>query len=153
MKEQGGSLKPTMVTLSSLVLALDKAGQKEIAQSFYKEGVQRKIVNPWRFTRDQNDEKVRAMDLHKFSAAMARAAVRSHFETMLMNARPIIVDDLIIIVGKGLRSTEEPVLMPAVQKLLEHEYGIQAKFQANNRGRLVVDVDTLRAFVTTKSWR
>jgi pentatricopeptide repeat domain-containing protein 1 len=153
MKEQGGSLEPTMVTLSSLVLALDKAGQKEIAQSFYKEGVQRKIVNPWRFTRDQNDEKVRAMDLHKFSAAMARAAVRSHFENMLMNARPIIADDLIIIVGKGLRSTEEPVLMPAVQKLLEHEYGIEAKLQANNRGRLVVEADALRAFVTTKSWR
>jgi pentatricopeptide repeat domain-containing protein 1 len=153
MKEQGGSLKPTMVTLSSLVLALDKAGQKEIAQSFYKEGVQRKIVKPWRFTRDQNDEKVRAMDLHKFSAAMARAAVRSHFESMLMNARPIIADDLIIIVGKGLRSTEEPVLMPAVTLLLKHEYGIQAKLQANNRGRLVVEADALRAFVTTKSWR
>jgi DNA-nicking Smr family endonuclease len=93
------------------------------------------------------------MDLHKFSAAMARAAVRSHFESMLMNARAIIADDLIIIVGKGLRSTEEPVLMPAVLMLLELEYGIQAKVQADNRGRLVVEADTLRAFVTTKSWR
>jgi pentatricopeptide repeat protein len=155
MKEQGGSLQPTMVTLSSLVLALDKAGQKEIAQSYYKEGVQRKIVNPWRFTRDQNDEKLRAMDLHKFSAAMARAALRCHFETMLMNSRrPVIPDDgLLIIVGKGLRSAEEPVLMPAVQKLLEREYDIQATVQANNAGRLVIDADALRAFVATKSWR
>jgi hypothetical protein len=43
--------------------------------------------------------------------------------------------------------------MPAVQKLLEREYDIQATVQANNAGRLVIDADALRAFVATKSWR
>ena len=48
------SLQPNFVTLNSLIVALDKSGQKELAQSKYEEGRKLKIVNPWRYTRDQN---------------------------------------------------------------------------------------------------
>jgi tetratricopeptide (TPR) repeat protein len=57
----GGSLKPNFVTLSSLVLALSRAGQKELAQSKYEEGIKRKIVNPWRFTKDIDGNPMKAM--------------------------------------------------------------------------------------------
>jgi len=160
MKERGGSLKPTIVTLSSLILALDKMGQKEIAQSYYKEGLQNKILNPWRFTRNGDKNVVRALDLHKFSAAMARAAIRCHFDDLLDTSPPVATtstvprDSLVIIVGKGLHSeSDEPVLLPTVQRLLEREYGIQATVQANNTGRLVVDGEVLSTLVATKSWR
>jgi hypothetical protein len=61
------------------VLALDKAIVKKSHRAF--EDVQ-KIVNPWRSTHDQNDEKkVRAMDLHKFQQQWL-GCVRSHFESL-----------------------------------------------------------------------
>jgi pentatricopeptide repeat domain-containing protein 1 len=57
----GGSLTPNFVTLSSLVLALFMAGQKELAQSKYEEAQKMKIVNPWRFTKDSKGAQVQAM--------------------------------------------------------------------------------------------
>jgi hypothetical protein len=50
-----------IVTLSSLVVALDKAGQKELAQSKYNEGRRLKIVYPWRWTRNQSGEPIAAL--------------------------------------------------------------------------------------------
>jgi hypothetical protein len=61
MISYGGLLRPNFVTLSSLVLALANAGQKELAQSKYNEGVKMKIVNPWRMTRDSSGKPMRAM--------------------------------------------------------------------------------------------
>ena len=61
MLDNGGSVKPNFVTLSSLVLALDRAGQKELAQSKYDEGRNLKIVNPWRWTRNQFGESLSAL--------------------------------------------------------------------------------------------
>lgn len=61
MLSYGGSLQPNFVTLSSLVLALDNAGQKELAESKYTEGTKLKIVNPWRTTRDANGQRLKAM--------------------------------------------------------------------------------------------
>jgi pentatricopeptide repeat domain-containing protein 1 len=61
MLDRGGTLEPNFVTLNSLVVALDKAGQKELAQSKYEEGTKMKIVNPWRQTKDQRGESIYAM--------------------------------------------------------------------------------------------
>ena len=60
--------------------------------------------------------------------------------------------DLLVIVGKGLRSADDPVLLPTVQGLF-HEYGIQAKIEPTNAGRLLVDRRSLQGFVSGRSWR
>ena len=61
MISYGGLLQPNFVTLSSLVLALSKAGQKELAQAKYQEGVKLKLVNPWRMTKDSRGRPLKAM--------------------------------------------------------------------------------------------
>ena len=79
---------------------------------------------------------------------MACVAVRS-FMSLVSASR---VDDLVIIVGKGTRSTERATLLPVVRDLLVQEYGIEAKLDPDNSGRIVVDAGCLRAFVSGRSW-
>lgn len=64
MLEIGGRITPNFVTLSSLIVALDKAGQKELAQSKYEEGHRMKIVKPWRWTKDLQGQRIRALVRH-----------------------------------------------------------------------------------------
>jgi pentatricopeptide repeat domain-containing protein 1 len=153
MKGEGGRiLQPTVVTYGSLILALDTAGQKELAVSMYEEAVRKRIIRPWRFTRDGNGARIRAIDLHQFSAAMARAALRSHFIALLSGKVSTSEEDLTIIVGKGLRSEGEPVLMPSVHKLLLEEYGIRATIDEKNIGRIVLSADALEEMVARNGW-
>lgn len=61
MLEQGGSIQPNFVTLNSLIVALDQAGQKELAQSMYDDGRRLRMVNPWRRTTDSTGKQIYAM--------------------------------------------------------------------------------------------
>jgi len=61
MIDKGGAVTPNFVTLSSILVALDKAGQKELAQSTYEEGVRDGIVSPWKMTRARDVGQIRAM--------------------------------------------------------------------------------------------
>jgi pentatricopeptide repeat domain-containing protein 1 len=61
MLDIGGSIFPNVVTLNSLLVALEAAGQKEMARSKYYEGRKLKIVNPWRVTTTVQGERVKAM--------------------------------------------------------------------------------------------
>jgi hypothetical protein len=142
------------VTIASLVLALDRGGQKELAQEVYREGAQQlRVVQPWRYTRNAQEERVRAMDLHTFSAAMSRAALRSYLERLLAKETVVPADDWIIIVGQGRHSVEEPVLLPTVWRLLQYEYNLPVTTDPVNPGRLVVQSRDLSVLVKTKSWR
>jgi len=156
MKSHGGKhLRPNIVTINSLVVALDKAGQKELAQSVYEEGIRKNIVNPWRTTRGSprigSPGNSRVMDLHSFSAALARAAIRAHVEDLL-SPSAAKVDDWVIIVGKGLRSEGEPVLMTTVLKLLKNDYCLDAYVDDNNKGRVVVRSTAIEEF-RRKHWQ
>jgi len=146
-----GGMQPNIVTLSSLVLALDKAGQKELAVSKYEEGIRKKYLkSPWRSTKDSSTgETIRAIDLHSFSAAMAKAAIRSHLDSLLSrDTEPHVLDeDWTIIVGKGLRSEDVPVLKTTVHSLLARDFGIAAKTDEQNEGRLIVQSQSLRDYV------
>jgi len=153
MISYGGLLQPNFVTLSALVLALSNAGQKELAESKYEEGVTMKIVNSWRMTKDARGQRVKAMDLHKFNTHMACSAVRSHVDSLLLRGNDSIEDDLIIIVGKGLRSSENGVkLLPAIQNLWREEYGVTVEVDKENRGRVVVGANGLRTLVAGRGW-
>ena len=51
--------------------------------------------------------------------------------------------DAVFIVGKGKRSKEKAVLMPAILQLLSDEYGITAEIDDYNTGRIRVAKETI----------
>lgn len=54
------STRPNFITINSLSIALDKAGQTELAMTLYEEAVRDKIVDPWKLRFD-SDGVVRRM--------------------------------------------------------------------------------------------
>ena len=87
---------------------------------------------------------------------MASSAVRSYLDSFLARGSKFPLsklDDLVIIVGKGLRSFEEPVLLPTLRGVLSQEYGIDGKVDTENRGRIVIAAETLRALIVDRSWK
>ena len=51
----GTNLRPNFVTVNSLLIALDGAGQREMAESVYREAVSDGVVDPWRMKADDRD--------------------------------------------------------------------------------------------------
>ena len=131
--------------------ALDSSGQKELAQSIYEEGLFSGTLKPWKPSKDADGRPIRVLDLHLFSGALARAAVRSHMELLLSRQRGV-VDDLVIVVGKGLRSSNGPVLGAAVMQWLSEEYGISASVVESNTGRLRITKQDLQMLVDKRGW-
>lgn len=85
---------------------------------------------------------------------MTNAAIRSVMESLL-DSTPVhdITQNLVIIVGKGKGSKDEPVLLPTVQNLLQQEYLVPWQLDATNAGRIIISSEALRSFVKAKQWR
>ena len=147
-------IKPNFITINSLLISLDRAGQKELAESIYKEALRDGVFSPWRKRFTPNGKRIRAMDLHQFSAPMARIAVRVAMESLL-SQRPQhdAMVDLVIIVGKGKQSESgDAVLMPEVWALME-EMGVKSSVSETNTGRIIVETKHLRSYIGRMSWR
>ena len=85
---------------------------------------------------------------------MACSAVRSHLDGLLMNGKNSSPeDDLVIIVGKGLRSSNEVKLLPSIQELLLQDYGVTGNVREENVGRIVIDAKDLQSLIAGRSWR
>ena len=98
-----------------------------------------------------NGRPIRVLDLHMFSGALARAAVRSYLESLLSRQRTA-TDDVIIVVGKGLRSRSDPVLRTAVTTMLLEDYSIRAADVESNAGRLKINKNDLEMLIATRGW-
>lgn len=61
MMDKGGTVTPNFVTLNSILDALQSAGQKELAQTTYEEGVKVGIVSPFKITQGRDGRQIRAM--------------------------------------------------------------------------------------------
>lgn len=160
------TIRPNIVTIASLILALDTAGQKELSLDIYRQALRRRILkNPWRFSTNTSGERILVMDLHHYSQALARVTIRNYMESLLEQqhqqqriATNIGIDDndnddLVIVVGRGLRSLDSPVLMNATTHLFLSEYDIHPQVDPDNTGRLIVSVEALERFVRRNSWR
>ena len=103
---------------------------------------------------DNQNEWIRAMDLHQFSQPLAKVAVRTALESLLTTRPQFTIDkDLVIIVGKGNRSeTGEPALRPIVQELLG-EMAIPFAISEKNSGRIIISTNDLSDYVQRMSWR
>ncbi|KAL7548212.1 hypothetical protein ACHAWF_011506 [Thalassiosira exigua] len=142
-----GGVRPNFVTVNSLLIALERANQLELAESIYKDAVREKIVSPWRRRQDNDGELKSMMDLHQFSAPMATIAVRCYVESILRERSKSTMTDAVFIVGKGKQSRETPVLMPTVLRLFREEFGIDATVDEKNAGRVRV------AKVSIQNWK
>jgi pentatricopeptide repeat protein len=145
--------KPNVVTINSIMEALDKADQKELAQTIYDEGLDLGLLDPWKTTQNEEGESIVALDLHTFSESMAKAAIRKTMDTWLdeKDSTGGLNGDFVIITGKGKHSTSHPVLQKATKKVLL-EYGIEADVDKSNRGRIVVCMRDLLDCFDNKSW-
>jgi len=155
MMHKGGKIRPNFVTVNCMIIALDKANQKEMAQDTYEEAIRKRILNPWRMTKDFPGNSIRALDLHRNSGSMAKSAIRSVMES-LFEAKPQhdVNQDLVIIVGKGKGSdNNKSVLLPTAQTLLQNEYGIDVQVDKYNSGRLIVGSSVLSKYAAAKKWR
>eukprot|EP00532_Pseudo-nitzschia_australis_P005643 CAMPEP_0168175196 /NCGR_PEP_ID=MMETSP0139_2-20121125/6976_1 /TAXON_ID=44445 /ORGANISM="Pseudo-nitzschia australis, Strain 10249 10 AB" /LENGTH=1193 /DNA_ID=CAMNT_0008093533 /DNA_START=314 /DNA_END=3892 /DNA_ORIENTATION=+ len=146
--------KPNVVTINSLMEALDKADQKELAQSIYDEGLELGILHPWRKTTKTDGEPIMALDLHNFSESMARAAIRKTMDNWLdeKDETGVLTGDFVIITGKGKHSVSHPVLQKAAKQVLQEEYGIKADVDKSNGGRLIISRQDLLDLYSGKSW-
>ncbi len=62
-------VKPNFITMNSLLIALEHADQKEMAESMYREALKDKTVRPWKWSLNQNSEKVSVMVSYRISTA------------------------------------------------------------------------------------
>lgn len=85
---------------------------------------------------------------------MAKAAVRSTMESYLRKKRnsESLKADLVIITGKGKHSANNPILQSTTLKILQKEFGVDGRVDDSNEGRIIVDLEVLRSFVSSKSW-
>jgi len=145
--------KPNVVTINSMMEALDKADQKELAQSIYDEALELGLLNPWKTTTNAEGESIVALDLHTFSGSMAKAAIRKTMDTWLDENESTggLSTDFVIITGKGKHSVSDPVLQEATKMVLL-EYGIEATADKSNRGRIVISISDLLDCFGSKSW-
>ena len=60
MQDIENSVRPNFITVNSLLIALERAQQNELAESIYRDAVKEKIVLPWK-RRYDNDGKLRMM--------------------------------------------------------------------------------------------
>jgi len=54
-------VRPNFITMNSVLIALDKADQKELAENIYREALKDNIVWPWKWSLDVNGDRVRVM--------------------------------------------------------------------------------------------
>ena len=62
MHADENAIKPNFITVNAIIIALDKANQRDLAQSIYDDAVRDNIVSPWKWRYDESDgEKKRMM--------------------------------------------------------------------------------------------
>lgn len=139
---ESAGVTPNFISVNSLLIALEQACQMELAEHIYREAVKKRIIQPWKWTtciEERQSRRIRAMDLHFCSVAMAKIALRNVMYSLFTRS-PLLdlsKQDLVLIVGKGNRSQNNvPILLPEVQKFVSQEYGLNIARDETNLGRL-----------------
>ncbi len=86
MQLQDSPVRPNFITMNSILIALDNAGQKEMAESIYQEAIKEKTVKPWKWTWDDESGRIRVMV--SFSMVTIFASIKtdiSHNCSLIMN--------------------------------------------------------------------
>ena len=84
------------------------------------------------------------VDLHGCSAAEANALLFNLFMDHVDSTNPLVTD-LVIITGKGIHSTNEPVLHSSVQQFIKKELKLAVYEDHCNSGRLIVPLSAIKS--------
>ncbi|CAM9902019.1 unnamed protein product [Scytosiphon promiscuus] len=145
---------PNKQTINILMELLDEAGQHSKAVYIYEAIFAKQQAENW----DPSDGD--AVNLHGYSQAVAKAAVRSGLSRVLQRflvaeKDPSVVREFTIITGRGKHSRQafEPVLRPVAQDMLleEFEPPIPTHFDPTNDGRLMVRKEDILAWCMEES--
>eukprot|EP00752_Nemacystus_decipiens_P007447 g6656.t1 len=145
---------PNKQTINILMELLDEAGQFSKAVYIYEAIFARQQAENW----DPSDGD--AVNLHGYSQAVAKAAVRSGLSRVLQRflvaeKDPSVVRQFTIITGRGKHSRQafEPVLRPVAQDMLLEEFDppMPTHFDPTNDGRLQVRKEDILAWCMQES--
>lgn len=133
---------PDLVSYHSIIEALPE--NMALAIRFYREATEKRLFTHW------VDENV--VDFHNCPLSFAKCAVWVILEDFA-RGHPLN-KPLIFICGKGLHSKESQVLMPELQRMLsELDPPLEWRLLEHNSGRLVVQVESIRAWIERSGTR
>lgn len=124
-------IKPDWVAYMSLFEVLCNANEMELLDEYYQQGVDSRVLC---HLSDNGPKNHVTVDLQGWSTALARAALRhvmQEYQTLFERCAPI--HPLTILTGKGF-SKNQPILRPAVAKMLESEFSPSLDFKFEDGG-------------------
>lgn len=133
MLEQGTN--PDWVAYMSLFEVLNNAREFNLLDSYYQQGLRSGVLSHYHKDNKGSDL---AIDLHGWSTALARAALRNvmkDYKETYYHSGPI--KTLRIMTGKGY-SKNQPVLRPAVTKMLTSDFDPPLEFELASNGDILV---------------
>jgi len=139
-------IKPDWVAYMSLFEVLSNADEVETLDEYYKRGLQSEILCHFAKTGSKNQVTV---DLHGWSTALARAALRNVMQGYQQTYECCgTILPLSILTGKGF-SKNQPVLRPAVTKMLETEFSPSLRYTIHN-GEITVNQEAIVEWIRSQ---
>lgn len=131
-------IKPDWVAYMSLFEILSQEDEVASLDMFYKQGLESGVLDHYS-PRQQKNMKEITLDLHGWSTALARAALRNVMQEQQKSFNEgYSIRPVVIYTGKNY-SKNQPVLRPAVTKMLETEFAPQLKYTVENNGAININ--------------
>jgi len=140
----GQGIKPDWVAYMSLFEVLNNEKRFDLLDLYYRDGLASGVLS--HFAKDTNlNEK--AIDLHGWSTALARAALRNVMQDYCSTHNPQHkLPSLRILTGKGY-SKNQPVLRPAVTKMLMSDFEPRLQHETTQTGDIYIPVESIRSYI------
>jgi pentatricopeptide repeat protein len=130
-------IKPDWVAYMSLFEVLNKSKNNELLDKYYEQGLASGVLSHFAKNNNMSSEST-MLDFHGWSTALAKAALRHVLKQCKASfERGFPVRRLSILTGKGY-SKSNPVLRPAITRMLQSEFSPSLSFSVNNG---VINVD------------
>lgn len=142
MLSQG--IKPDWVAYMSLFEVLNNNKCYDLLDHYYLTGLQNGVLSHYSKDSDFNEKTI---DLHGWSTALARAALRNVMQEYCQDHRTNQkLVPLRILTGKGY-SKNQPVLRPAVTKMLMADFQPGLQHEISQTGDIFISPESIRAYV------
>lgn len=136
-----------------MIEALESSGGEESTiDSIYAGGIEQKVFSHWKI---KEDDLNKVLELHDFTIAMSKAALRQALDELL--AENFRADkDLVIITGSGNHSEGGfSIIKPALQAYLKDNFSppLHALEMSSNPGRLIIPKENIQSWLIRQTTR
>jgi len=139
---------PDAIAYAAIIGACDSGKQYNVAEKFYRTACDLKHFSHWHSRGIIQGESV-VVDFHDHRITTAKVALRVILEEVALEG--IDDKDLVLVVGKGLRSEGGNVLGPTLLELLRRAVPpLNGRLMDTNRGRIVVSNASLVAWIAER---